>query len=206
MASQERAAGLDEEGRRIIHEALEQLALGDAEGRRIFLLALGYELEGLLPEIRQALAEREQAPERTQSPRLRQLEHNAEALRASLAGLEPDESMAVQSRMTSQGRLGHGYGEDYFAILSTELGRLAAACAAEQSPPRLAYTDITALRLLVALLAKAYAECFESEPESSVDGSFARVIATIFVKADIRAPVTRNLIRKGLETRRALEG
>jgi hypothetical protein len=206
MASQARSPTLDDEARRTIDQALQQLALGDAEGRRIFMLALSYELERLLPRIHEALTERERIPERSPSPRLDHLERSAEALRASLEQLEPDEQLALRERMTRQDRMGHAYDDDYFAALTVELKRLAAACAAELTPPRPAYTEIIPLLTLVALLAKAYSECLESEPEESVEGPFARLLATIFVTTGIRAPVTRSLIWKGLETRHSFEG
>jgi hypothetical protein len=188
----------------IVARALKILGLGDAEGRRIFLLVLGQELTPRLEAIRAEIEQQMHRPARSVSTDLAEVAQRAGDLRETLGGLSESDKAALLGEMAGADRFGHGYDEAYLEALGRELDRLVAGCAAILTPPEPSIPDILPLRELIGVLAKAYAECFETEPDVSTDGPFARLLATIFFQVGINAPVTGELLEAGLDARRSL--
>lgn len=190
--------GLDEGQRAALERALKSLHLGDAEGRRIFLLALGYELAELAPQIAERLAEPPPPPVE-QPPFCSEIESRARSLEARIAGLGADERELVLERLNEEDRFGHGFDSEYLDSLRSELARLAGACSSPEPPPPPDPASDPAVQRLVALIAKAYDECFESVPGADIHGPFARLLATVFREVGLDLPVTSRLIQAGLE-------
>jgi hypothetical protein len=182
----------------VLERALEKLGLGDAEGRRIFLLALGYELANYVPRVSERLSQPPPPPPAQRSPGLAALEDDVAALRARLAQLDAGDKDELVQRLNETSHFGHRYDQAYLEALEAELAALTAACAAPEppAPPDPASDPLTTE--LVGLIAKAYRECFEAEPDADINGPFARLLATIFVQAGLDLPVTSRLIRAGL--------
>ena len=189
---------LDEHRQQVLDRALQSLGLGDEEGRRIFLLALGYELDDLVPRIADRLAE--PPPPRVDRPAFcSKLERGAQVLSELISSLGEAERATLLQRLNEADRFGHRFETEYLDSLNAELTRLAAVCATPEPPAPPDPASDPLVQQLVGLIAKAYDECFESVPSADVHGPFARLLATIFRQARFDLPVTSRLIRGGLE-------
>jgi len=186
----------------VISQALDVLGLGDEEGRRIFLLVLSQELASRLNDISKELIEQKSRSPRSVSLELREIAQLAAELGASLFRMSENDKALLLAELTASDTFGHGYDEAYLQALERELERLTDGCSAILTPPGASITDILPLRELIGVLAKAYAECFESEPAAATDGPFARLLATVFVQVGLDVPVTRELLEAGLDVRR----
>jgi hypothetical protein len=183
----------------VLEKALARLGLGDEEGRRIFLLALGYELAAYVPRIAERLSEPPPDPPTELPPRLAALERDVARMRAQLAAMGGEDRGALLQRMNDTSHFGHRYDEAYLEALDAELAALSAACAPPEPPAPPDPSADPAVRELVGLIAKAYEECFDAVPDADVNGPFARLLATVFVQADLDLPVTSRLVQSGLE-------
>ncbi len=188
----------------IISHALGVLGLGDEEWRRIFVLVLSQELTPRLAGIRSELAEQRSRPARSFSPELMEMAQLATGLRQAISRVPAADKALLLGELTTSDTFGHGYSDAYLQALERELARLTDSCSAILTPPGSSTTDILPLCELIGVLAKAYAECFESEPEAATDGPFARLLATIFAQVGLDLPVTRELLDAGLAARRSL--
>ena len=168
----------DPEQQKALERALENLKIGDDEGRRIFIIALEYELAEFEDRVEEAAAPA--AADETGSGPLIELGAAARQLQSQLGDLAENDAEKLMAQLTSEDRFARGYGREYLQALQAELERLSAAGGQLASEPDQNEPDLSdSKRGLIATLAEAYAECFESEPATVGSEAFFRLLSEI---------------------------
>jgi hypothetical protein len=180
----------DEDQRDAVQRILAELGIGDEEGRRIFVYALEYEVAQY--EAQQANepptpAQAEAAPA---SGVFAEVAAAAETLRERLRELSTAERQRLGEALTQTDRLARAHGEAYFAALQAELKHLLAAGERMELPPPAPPALAGAKRRFVAMLAKAYKDCFEEAPSAAPDGAFFRLLQALARELGIAAAIS----------------
>lgn len=181
-----------------IEKRLEQLKIGDEEGRRIFILAMEYELaeyEEELPD------ETEKTIQSTPDENLVEIASAADTLSLLLKGLSNKVGEGLTDRLASGDRFSRQYDEKYLAALVTELERLSSACHVGSENAPLTQPGLSkSANSLIAMIAEAYAECFEVDPLPGEDQPFARLLDEILRISGLEMQVTESALRAILNT------
>ena len=171
---------LDDAQRQAIAAALENLQVGDAEGRRIFVFALDYELT----EYSNYLASRPPPASDeaiASGAALAQLETQLQTVTLQVRNLSSRHRSQLFDRMKVCDDYHRSYDHDYLEALLAELSRLQAAChdVSKSSKHSDRAADSRPEGRFVGMLAKAYAECFEAAPDADSSGLFASLLSSI---------------------------
>lgn len=171
---------LDDDQREVVAEALSRLDVGDAEGRRIFVYALDYELTEYVNYLNKTprLAEK---PAPVIPVELEEMHESLKQLLANLQNLTDHNRTQLCDRLTANDVYRRSYSDQYLDALSAELARMQAACDdllrhpthESQSPVERPESEF------VRMLANAYSECFEEPPKPTESGAFAQLLELI---------------------------
>ena len=189
----------DQAQKAALEKRLEQLKIGDGEGRRIFILAMEYELaeyEEDLPD------ETEQTIQSAPDENFGEIASATDILLVLLKGFSKKAGEELTDRLASGDRFSRQYDEKYLASLVTELERLSYAChvVSEKAPLTQAGLSKSASSL-IAMIAEAYAECFEVDPLPEPDQPFARLLDEILRISGLEMQVTENALRAILDAK-----
>lgn len=171
---------LDDDQRSVIADALSRLNLGDAEGRRIFVYALDYELTEYVNYLgKQPQIDEESAP--VKPLKLEELLGLLKQLSENLQNLTDHEATALLDCLTENDLYRRQYAKDYIGALIAELVRVQIACndALQQQTQKPVPSTERPEGEFVRMLANAYIECFEQPPQPSKSGSFAQILKLV---------------------------
>ena len=158
-----------------VADALQQLKIGDPEGRRIFIIALGYELAEYEEEEDSATSE-SAAVAHTFSA----IRKTADSLSQLLSELSAEATEHLTSELSSSDTYSRGYAEPYLNSLQDEINRLAFACRSiEEESSADKETPSESKNRLIANIAEAYSECFEADPLQGNGDIFIRLLKRI---------------------------
>lgn len=168
-----------------ITRLLDEMAISDEEGRRIFIIALEYELaeyekerlELPAPPAGPAVAA---APEN--DPSLAAMADAASRLMEHLQAVPGAAADALLGRLQQQDPYQRQYDDQYLPALRLELERLLAACRESDRPTAAAAPEPTlndADRRFILSLAEAFAECFEENPAAGQAAVLYRLLRQV---------------------------
>lgn len=171
---------LDDAQREVVADALLRLDVGDAEGRRIFVYALDYELTEYANFLnKMPLAEKKLTPEIPRA--LEDLHGLLGRILEKFDQLPDDNRTQLFERLQAHDDYRRQYGEEYLDALLSELKRVGAVCEdlmrASSVKPSASHERPEGQ--FVRMLANAYLECFEESPQPTESGSFARLLDII---------------------------
>ena len=188
----------DQAQKAAIEKRLEQLKIGDDEGRRIFILAMEYELaeyEEDLPD------ETELALQSIPDENFGEIASAADTLSVLLKGLSGKAEEELTGKLASSDRFSRQYDEKYLTALVTELERLSSASHVGSEKAPLAQVGLSkSANSLIAMIAEAYSECFEVDPLPETDQPFARLLDEILRISGLEIQVTETALRAILNT------
>ena len=188
-----------------IAKALEKRKIGDAEGRRIFVGALEYELSAFrVAEAQQPAAEA--APAKVDLSALQAIDRVARELAAKLGEIPQDQEPALLQTLEAQDEMGRGYSSRYLDRLYQEASRLAEACglvtaALETAqPPEALPAEGTspAMLALIGSLTHVFEECFEQTPTTAARGAFAATLKAVADGVGLEIPRSREVLKQVL--------
>jgi hypothetical protein len=188
-----------------IAKALEKRKIGDAEGRRIFVGALEYELSAFrVAEARQPVEE--PAPLEVDLSALRAIAGVAQDLAAKLGEIPQDQEPALLQTLEVQDEMGRGYSARYLDRLYQEVSRLAEACGLlsaelEAAQPREALPaeeTSPAMLELISSLTHVFEECFEQTPTTAARGAFAATLKAVADGVGLEIPRSREVLEQVL--------
>ncbi len=176
-----------------MESTLRQLAIGDDEGQRVFIIALEYELAEFENYSSGEAADISPPSEPVTEPsavmtsgEFRAIAEAAAALASLLKQLTGEEQARLCEQLAASDTYSRQYGPGYLKALDIELKRLANTAQDETDEPapdpaappaEKGLTD--ADQRLIATLAEAYAECFESDPRNQEGETFTRLLQRI---------------------------
>lgn len=182
----------DQAQKTAIEKRLEQLKIGDDEGRRIFILAMEYELaeyEEELPD------EAEQTVQPAPDENFSGIASATDSLLALLKGVSNRTGETLTERLASDDRFSRQYDEKYLAALATELERLSSACHAGSEKVPVAQAGLSkSASNLIAMIAEAYSECFELDPLPGNDQPFTRLLDELLRISDLEMQITETAL------------
>lgn len=168
----------DADQRTAIRQVLDDLNISDEEGRRIFLLALEYEIGAF----QQVVLEHLEPIEET-GPADERLSDIAKAAKQLLDLLDAacEETRAhILQGMVNADIFNRIADTRYLASLQCEIDRLACACETGLEADRRQQGPVNeASRRFINMLANVYSECFETNPTAEPDEPFAHILKTI---------------------------
>ncbi|MCB1857203.1 MAG: hypothetical protein KDI63_02975 [Gammaproteobacteria bacterium] len=156
----------DREQLQAVETLLEHLEIGDDEGRRIFIIALEYELAEY-----DNTSQNNNPPPPLPSPpeNFQRVASAAEELCRALQSLPEDEGATVLHTLTGSDPFQRIYNTDYLNALQRHAERLADACRAARPVKLTPAAPLSENQAqFINILAEAYWECFETQP--NVDG------------------------------------
>ena len=171
---------LDDDQRDVVAEVLSRLDIGDAEGRRIFVYALDYELTEYVNFLhKNPPAADEPSPEIPHEIQL--LTDALNQVVDSLNRLPEDSRARLFNGLKAHDDYQREYTQEYLDALLGELMRLQAACEDSQQGPAVTRASSTERpeSEFVRMLANAYTECFEEPPKPTKSGPFAQLLDVI---------------------------
>lgn len=180
-----------------VESALRQLEIGDPEGRRIFVLALEYELA----EYEKSAAETaEQAPMPADTGNLSELGSAAVAMSVLLKQLPPEPADALCDRLSTTDPFQRRFDHAYLDALAAENDRVAVACRELETQPVSGDRGLGAAEShFIALVAQAYAECFEIPAGTGENDPFYRLLVRIMAISGLEFPVSEELLASVLK-------
>lgn len=183
-----------------VEAALEQLDIGDLEGRRIFALALEYELA----EYEKNVARNpEPEPENDGGRELEEITAAVSGLSALLETLPEAIADELCTQLSSADIYQRRYERKYLTALTIELERVASACRemSRQVSSSRDQVDEAEIRFM-EMVAEAYAECFEAQPSVDDEGPFVQLLEQIVRIADLGIRVQGPALPRILERER----
>lgn len=196
---------LDEAKKMQLCNALERLGIGDEMGRAIFVGAVEYQI-GAFAEQLESTIEPEHGPETEPKPKprvvsaaleptLQAIVGNAASLSSLLRALPEDAIASVIDTLADQDDHRRSHDGRYLSELASALDRLGHACIIaagkparpkakpkpepDPEPKPKPAPPSAANRELVAKLAGAFHQCFESEPTADEDGAFRATLGVL---------------------------
>ncbi|HIP53586.1 MAG TPA: hypothetical protein EYH03_06210 [Chromatiales bacterium] len=187
----------DEEQRKLLDELFDRHDLGDEEGRRIFLLAVEYEI-ATLEEVTEA-----PSPDPTVSdeqPLVTQIAESARALATLLNQLPPTAMEQIGKQLTELDPFRRLYGTRYFDALGEEILRLGALSPpTPEAPPSPLLSDKSSMKFL-SMFADAYYDCFELLPSMDASGPFMELLDMITQEAALPIRKDGPLIQASIDS------
>ena len=183
-----------------VEAVLEQLDIGDLEGRRIFVLALEYELAEYEKNVARNL---EPEPENDGGRELEGISAAVSGLSALLETLPEAMADELCTQLSSADIYQRRYERKYLTALTIELERVASACReiSRQTSSSRDQVDEAEIRFM-EMVAEAYAECFETQPSVDDGGPFVQLLEQIVQIADLGITVQGPALPRILERER----
>jgi hypothetical protein len=196
---------LTDQEKSAISKALKKRNIGDAEGRRIFVGALEYELSAYRVAEAGPL-EAEPAPPVVDLSALRALDRVARELATKLGEIPQEQEPALLKTLEAQDEMGRGYSARYLDRLYQEASRLAEACelvaaamgAAQPPGPTPAGQPSPAMLQLIGSLTHVFEECFEQAPTPAARGPFAATLKAVADSVGLEIPRSREVLEQVL--------
>ncbi len=155
----------EQEQHQAVEALLEDLDIGDQEGRRIFIIALEYELAEYE---RDALHQDAAPPPLGNGSDLLVIARSAETLGEKLRGLAPPSREVILERLAASDPFVRGHDHTYLEALEGHIERLADACDREAAASRTNTPGDNEPQIqFITVVAEAYWECFEIDPMAS---------------------------------------
>ncbi len=188
---------------------LDRMAISDDEGRRVFIIALEYELAEYEKQRAEQPADEMPAtvasePETAADPGLADLAESANGLLEQLQVLPPASADTLRARLQEGDPYRRRYPEQYLPALAQELERLVDACTdaapttgASPSAPTLGGAD----RRFVLAVAEAFEECFETDPAADDGAALLRILQQVVESCRLPLRLDQSLLRELLQDR-----
>lgn len=172
--------------RLVIKRLLDNLDISDEEGRRLFMLALEYELGTYQQVVIEHLQQPLEVAEPTEE-KLGEIAKAAEQL-SNLLNTASDETRSnILEGMTGADIFNRIADTGYLRSLQCELDRLAAACDLGLESSRQQQGPLTdASRKFITMLANIYIQCFEAAPTPGSDEPFSHILNTVVEQAGLQ--------------------
>lgn len=175
-----------------VESALRRLSIGDAEGRRIFVLALEYELAEYEKSAAEA-SEQQSMPAGTEM--LSDLGSAAAEISGLLSDLVSTQAEALCDQLSTTDPFSRRFDRDYVAALAAENNRVAAACREMETQPVSGNRGLgVAESHFIALVAQAYAECFEISVTTGENDPFFKLLVRIMEISGIDFPISEEVL------------
>jgi len=168
-----------------ISALLDEMAISDDEGRRIFIIALEYELAEYEKSLEGTPAigdeETPQQPVDATPAELDRLRTTSAQLIGQLQSLPEAMAQSLLRRLQQSDPFQRQYEELYLLSLRVELERLISACGDGALQPTVTPATVMdeAGRQFVLSLAEAFAECFEQDPRAVEASAMHRLLQHI---------------------------
>ncbi len=190
---------------------LDEMAISDEEGRRIFIIAVEYELAEYEKALQGTVAVGDQEPPHAEEvppatvadPELDRLRTTAERLIGQLRSLPDATAREIRQRLQQGDPFQRRYEDLYLPSLQAELERLTAACG-EVVPEAVADAGpVTAIdpagRSFVLSVAEAFAECFEQDPRAVEAAAMYRLLQHIIDSCGLPLRLDRETLQRLLQ-------
>lgn len=175
---------------------LDLLNIGDPEGRRIFILAMEYELA----EYEKYLTKSPVRDEAGGDNKLRDISLAASGLSSLLKDLPDMMISGLCEQLAEFDTYSRSYNEAYLSAMSVELDRVALASWHPDQQRSTAQGQLgEAGAHFVEMFAEAYAECFETPPLPDAAGPFALLLNQVVQIAGLDMSVRETDLRRILE-------
>ena len=193
---------------------LDRMAISDEEGRRIFVIALEYELaeyekeRAEQPEVPEQAAQAE-AAQPPPGPELESLVQATEVLVQRLRTLPEADAGVLLERLQAHDPYRRHYPGQYLPALVQELERLLEACAGDGAAgPSAAMVTApppavdAAGRHFVLAVAEAFEECFETDPAADGGTALGRLLQQVIDSCGLPLRLQGETLQQLLEERR----
>ncbi len=191
----------DAEQRSAIRRVLDELDISDDEGRRIFMLALEYEIGAFQQVVLEHLEPVEETVPAADEG-LGDIAQTAKQLLELLDAASAETSTRILQSMADADIFNRIADTRYLASLRCEIDRLACACERGMSSdhrPRNPADE--AGRRFIDMLANIYSECFEAKPTPEPSEPFARILGTIVEQTALPVRFDEGFVREILINR-----
>jgi len=172
-----------------ISALLDGMAISDDEGRRIFIIALEYELAEYEKSLEGTPAigdeETPRQPLDATPAELDRLRSTSTQLIEQLQSLPEVMAQSLLGRLQQSDPFQRQYADLYLPSLQAELERLISACGDGALPPTPAAEIDQASRQFVLSLAEAFAECFEQDPRAVKASAMHRLLQHIIDSCEL---------------------
>ncbi len=184
--------------RTAIRQLLDDLDISDDEGRRIFVLALEYEIGAFQQVVLERLEPiEERVPAADEG--LEDIARAAKQLLQLLDGASEETSNRILQGMAHADIFNRVADTRYLSSLRCEIDRLACACEKEiGSDHRPGGPADEASRRFIDMLTNIYSECFEAKPTPEPSEPFARILRTIMEQTGLPVRFDEGFVRDTL--------
>ncbi len=167
---------LSEEQKSALEVSVGQLAIGDEKSRRIFIIALDYELTEYDKQHRR---ERQEPMADDSDDTLEKISAAADALSGMLQKLPENSFSKLSQQLSAADDFARQYNGRYLNALQDEIGRVSAACQTKAAAPHGRGVGKREQHL-VGMIINTYRECFEKEPLEDDRELFLTLLGEIF--------------------------
>ncbi len=187
----------DPDQRSVIRRVLEELDISDEEGRRIFLLALEYEIGAFQQVILEHLDPLETTA--TDNEQMAHIATAAKQLSDLLIGAGDQTKANILKGMAHADIFNRIADNRYLASLECEIDRLACACETRiETERRRQEPSNQASRRFIKMLANIYSECFETKPRCESDEPFAVILRVVVEQTELPVRFDESFVRQTL--------
>ncbi len=187
----------DPDQRSVIRQVLDDLDISDDEGRRIFLLALEYEIGAFQQVILKHLDPVEDTA--TVDAQMAHIATAAKQLSDLLVDAGDRTKASILKGMAHADIFNRIADNRYLASLECEIDRLACACETSiETERRRQEPSNQASRRFIKMLANIYSECFEARPGCEPDEPFPFILRIIVEQTGLPVRFDESFVRQTL--------